>query len=129
MSDDYLPSILLSVLLTMADLLTAFFSLFCGRLLLDRIASAGYLIISSGVVLLYMSSGLWTKQCWKLYARLGIYGLAFCFFFLGVAGGMALGGPHFMPPAAYAVVVVAAVIIAASWMHLRLTLRQRKGRV
>jgi hypothetical protein len=125
MSDDYFWSIVLSVFLTLADLVTAFFSFLGGANALGRSGGVRYLTISFGVVLLYLSSGLWTKQRWKLYARLAMYGVPFCFLFVSVAVVMVVRGAHFMDLAVCEVLIATPMIIAASWAHLRLTLRRR----
>jgi hypothetical protein len=125
MSNDHFLSIVLSVFLTICDLVTAFFSFIGGANMLGR-GPAGYLTISFGVVLLYMSSGLWTGQRWKLYGRLAMYGVPFCAFFVSTAFLTVVRAPGSGDLTVFAVLAVSLVIIVASWAHLRAS-RHRQG--
>jgi hypothetical protein len=93
MSNDDFSRIMLAFFLTLCDLVTAFFSFIAGGNALVRSGVVGGLTISFGVVLLYMSSGLWTGQRWKLYCRLVMYGVPFFALFVSVIILLVVRGP------------------------------------
>jgi hypothetical protein len=125
MNNDHLSSVVLAVFLTICDLVTAFFSFLGGWNMLARSGAAGYLTISFGVVLLYLSSGLWTGQRWKLYSRLAMYGVPFCALCVSAAFLMVVRAPGSGDLTVFAVLVVSLVIIVASCAHLRVGSRGR----
>ena len=127
MSEDYAWSIVLALFLTVGDLVTAFFGFLGGVNMLNRHGAVGYIPLSFSVFLLYFSSGLWTRQHWKLYGRLAMYGVPFLLLLVAVVvllvRAAAFGGPTDL----VVVLVVGLVIIALSWLHLRLVLRTRQA--
>jgi hypothetical protein len=69
----------LSVLLNAVDLLVSFFLIFGGGFIANqRSAITGYVSVGFGLVLIYLSTGMWSKGKWKLVTRLGLYVVTLC---------------------------------------------------
>lgn len=69
----------LGVLLTAADVLASFFLIFGGRLIAaERSALGGYATAAIGLMLVYLSVGVWKMVRWKQIARIGFYSVLFC---------------------------------------------------
>lgn len=68
----------LGVALNGADLLVSLFLIFGGFAIADRHSLImGCVTVSCGLFLIYLSSGMWTKQRWKLMIRFVLYAGAF----------------------------------------------------
>jgi len=80
------PQAGLSVFLNAIDLLVAFVLVLGGWNATNSHPSIGYACITLGPVLLYLSSGMWTKDRWKLIIRAAFYAGAFLF----IGGGAAV---------------------------------------
>jgi hypothetical protein len=115
--------IALGLFLNAADLFCAFFLFLGGAQLVDRLSfPLGYVVMASALLLLYLSSGVWTSSKWKLKLRLGLYGLATGIFVPSVL--LAKSRNRIESPVWVAIVVILVVFIVSAF-HLRLVTRSR----
>lgn len=118
----------LGLLQNAIDLIAAFFLIFGGWNATNSNTLAGYSCITLGPVLLYLSSGMWTKQIGKLIGRSVFYGTAFLALGLSV---IILASVHAMPSVdrwvIYLVLSVLFGAFALSLVHLRLVRQQVAG--
>ena len=67
----------LGILLNVTDLVVAFSLVLGGWNATNSHPLTGYITMAMAPVLLYLSSGMWTTQNWKLISRLVLYGGVF----------------------------------------------------
>ena len=115
----------LGVLLNAVDLLVSFFLLFGGGFVVnERSAIAGYVSVGFGLVLIYLSTGMWTKGKWKLVTRLGLYGGTLCVVLVTLVSFVVVRHEPFgkQTPLPSISVFLAATVIFSS-IHLRIANR------
>jgi hypothetical protein len=112
----------LGILLTTADIFVAFFLVLGGWNATNSHPITGYICMAFGPVLLYLSSGIWTKNQLKLAIRVALYAGAFVA--LGVSAGVLIA-VHALPQTSdtgvfYIGIVVLLSAALLSGLHLRL---------
>ena len=114
----------LGLLQNVIDLIAAFFLIFGGWNATNSNTLVGYSCMTLGPVLLYLSSGMWTKQMGKLIGRSVFYGTAFLALGLSVT---ILASVHAMPSVdrwvIYLILSILFGAFALSLVHLRLVRR------
>lgn len=115
----------LGVVLNAADLLIAFFLILGGWNAVVVNPLVGYGSMLSGILLLYLSSGVWIGGEWKINFRLALYGSAAAIVLVSAASAVVRGGVRAQSPAWVAVCLIF-VILILSILHLRLSVQNRR---
>lgn len=115
----------LGVLLNVIDLVVAFFLVLGGWNATNSHAVTGYSCMLLGPILLYLSSGIWTRGNWKLLSRIVFYGGALLG--LGVSAAVLISVrafPSVDGSVVYLLIGGLFTSVLLSILHLRLSRRE-----
>jgi hypothetical protein len=120
---------LLGIFLNTVDVIGSFFLIVGGFNATVHSAIFGYLSVGMGVVLLYLTIGVWTKTKWKLVTRLSMYALGtsallISFAYIVIVGRRSLGELFPVPW----ILLILLTTVVASLIHLRLRAQGSKRR-
>jgi hypothetical protein len=115
-----IPKVGLGILLNLADIVVAFFLVFGGWNATVSHPMTGYISMAMAPILLYFSSGMWTKRNWQLISRLVLYAGSFVVSGVSTAVVRIGHGPFPDDVVVYLVVSGLFVIVLLSALHLRL---------
>jgi hypothetical protein len=114
------------LLLTVVDVIVALGLMLGGWNATNSHALAGYACLLLAPSLLYLSSGVWTKQKWKLVIRLVLYGGAF--FALAASTAVLLGVRAFPLTNGIAIyLLIGSLLLAVLLSVFHLVLLKREG--
>jgi hypothetical protein len=98
------------ILLNLTDVIVAFVLVLGGWNATNSHPLTGFAMVVSAPLLLYLSSGMWTKDRWKLISRLTLYTVVFLV--LGVSVAAEIISHTFPSVEGYVVYIVLAALLA-----------------